>query len=303
MNFCMTGVSSMSFPFFLLLQNIKKAGCFVKLKMIMSPGEETMSSKETAVVTGASFGIGRDLAEICAREGHDLVLVARTQEKLESVREELERRFAVSSRVYAMDLTESAAPNELCAALEKKGIEVELLVNNAGFGSAGPFVEADLQLQLDMIQLNIKALTHLSRLLLPPMVERGRGRILNVASVAGFQPGPFMAVYYASKAFVLSFSEAMAEEVRGKGVTVTALCPGPTATEFQARAKMESSRLRRLGLMSSRAVAEQGYRGMMGGRTVVVAGLMNRLLVQSLRLSPRFVVRKVAKWLNTLESF
>jgi short-subunit dehydrogenase len=257
-----------------------------------------MSTRKTALVTGASSGIGRDLTEICAREGHDVVLVARDREKLESLSEQLEGEFDVSTRVYAMDLIENDAPEVLCEALAKDGLDVDIVVNNAGFGMAGSFVENDLKLQLDMIQLNIKALTHLTGLLLPPMVDRGRGWIMNVASVAGFQPGPGMAVYYASKAFVLSFSEALAEEVRGAGVTVTALCPGPTATEFQSRAKMERSRLRWIGMMSSRPVAERGYRGMMEGRTVVVTGLMNKLLVQSLRFSPRIVVRKVAKSLN-----
>ncbi len=260
-----------------------------------------MRSRKIALVTGASFGIGRDLAEICAREGHDLVLVARTNEKLESLSKELNGRFEVSTRVFAMDLTENDTPQVLCDALAKEGVAVDILINNAGFGSTGPFVEADPPSQLNMIQLNIKALTHLTRLFLPPMVDRGRGWIMNVASVAGFQPGPFMAVYYASKAFVLSFSEALAEEVRDRGVTVTALCPGPTATEFQSRAKMESSHMRRMGMMSSRPVAEQGYRGMMQGKTIVITGLKNKFLIQSLRFSPRFMVRKAAKWLNTLE--
>jgi short-subunit dehydrogenase len=154
-------------------------------------------------------------------------------------------------------------------------------------------------MQVDMIQLNVTALTHLTRLFLPSMLERGRGRILNVASTAAFQPGPFMAVYYATKAFVLSLSEALAEECRGRGVTVTALCPGPTATGFQSRAGTTDSTLRRLGVWDAKTVAEQGYRGMMAGKAIVVNGLLNRVLVQSARFAPRAVVRKVVRLLNT----
>jgi short-subunit dehydrogenase len=252
----------------------------------------------TALVTGASYGIGRELARLCARDGYDLVLVARSKDRLAELEEELRTRHSISVTCVSMDLTEPDAPQKLYEETMRAGIEVAILINNAGYGYAGPFAEGETKMQVDMVQLNVTALTHLTRLFLPSMLSRGRGRILNVASTASFQPGPFMEVYYATKAFVLSLSEALAEELRDSGVTVTVLCPGPTATEFHARAKTADSRLRHLGVMDAGAVAEQGYRGMMAGKVIVVTGLLNRLLVQSIRFSPRFMVRKVTRWLN-----
>jgi short-subunit dehydrogenase len=176
---------------------------------------------------------------------------------------------------------------------------VDVLVNNAGFGLNGRFAETDLDRELAMIQVNIAALTHLTKLFLKPMVERGRGRILNVASTAAFQPGPLMAVYYASKAYVLSFSEAIAEELGGTGVTVTALCPGPTATGFAEAAEMTNSRLFKLKKpMTSMDVAKAGYRAMQRGKRIVVTGAMNKLLAQSVRISPRALVTKVTRTLQ-----
>jgi short-subunit dehydrogenase len=255
---------------------------------------------KTALVTGASYGIGRELARLCARDGCDLVLVARSKDRLAELEEELCAQHSISVTSIPMDLTEPDASQKLFEETTRAGIEVDILINNAGYGFAGPFVEGETKMQVDMVQLNVTALTHLTRLFLPSMLSRSRGRILNLASTASFQPGPFMAVYYATKAFVLSLSEALAEELRGSGVTVTVLCPGPTATEFQARADMEDSRLRHLGLMDAATVAEQGYRGMMAGKVIVVNGLLNRLLVQSVRFSPRFVVRRVTRLLNQL---
>lgn len=252
--------------------------------------------KETALITGASSGIGRELAIVCARNGMDLVLVARNRARLDELASELGSRYQAATRVVSKDLTVPDAPRALFDELSE--IPVDSLVNNAGFGTRGAFAGADPKSQLDMIQINVVALVHLTRLFLPLMLDRGRGRILNVASTAAFQPGPFMAVYYASKAFVLSFSEALTEEVKGRGVGVTALCPGPTATEFQSRAGSDRARLRRLGMMDARRVAEEGYRGMMRGKAVVITGAQNRLLAQSVRFSPRFVVRKTTRWLN-----
>jgi short-subunit dehydrogenase len=254
--------------------------------------------KETALVTGASYGIGRELAMLCARDGCDLVLVARSKDRLDELAEELRSRHTISIWAIPLDLTEPGSPQMLYGETERAGIEIDILVNNAGYGYAGAFAEGETDMQVDMVQLNVTALTHLTRLFLPSMLTRGRGRILNVASTAAFQPGPFMAVYYATKAFVLSLSEALAEECRGRGVTVTALCPGPTATEFQSRAGTADSGLRRLGVMDARTVAEQGYRGMRAGKAIVVNGFFNRLLVQSVRLAPRSVVRKVTSCLN-----
>ncbi len=259
----------------------------------------TKPARPTALVTGASWGIGWELASLCAADGHDLILVARSAERLTALEKQLSERHGISTRVVPMDLTEPEAPRALYDELAKSDVEVDVLINNAGFGDAGPFSEADTAKQLGMLQLNVVALTHLTRLFLPGMLGRGRGRILNVASTAAFQPGPFMAVYYATKAYVLSFSEALTEECSGTGVTVTTLCPGPTATEFQSRARMGGAKLRRLHMMDARSVAEEGYRAMKNGRAIVVNGLQNRLLAQSVRFSPRWLVRKVTRWLNS----
>jgi hypothetical protein len=254
---------------------------------------------DTALITGASSGIGWELSKLCAEDGMDVVLVARNGERLKELAEELVERCDISAKVIAGDLTEPDVPDVIFE--ELLGKPVDVLINNAGYGSQGAFSESDRGWQLNMVRLNVLALTHLTHLFLPEMLRRGTGRILNVASTAAFQPGPLMAVYYASKAYVLSFSEALAEEIRGSGVTVTALCPGPTATEFQARAHMESSRLRRVGMMDASRVAKEGFLGMNKGKAVVVNGWKNWLLTQSIRYSPRFAVRRVVKWLNVVE--
>ena len=244
----------------------------------------------TAIVTGASSGIGLELARLLAADGHQVVLVARSKDRLARLAEELP-----ASRSLILDLSDPAAPGKLAAEVPS----ADILVNNAGVGMFGPFAAADLGRTTAMIQLNIAALTELTHRYLPGMLERGTGRILNVASTAAFQPGPLMAVYYATKAYVLSFSEAVSEELRGTGVTVTALCPGPTASGFQAEAAMESSRLvagRRLP--SSAAVADVGYRAMLAGKPVAIVGIQNRLLAGSIRLTPRSVVRRVVRYLQ-----
>ena len=260
--------------------------------------EETMA--ETALITGASSGIGWELSRLCAEDGMDVVLVARNADRLKELAEDLVERHEISAKVVVGDLTEPEVPDAIWE--ELSGTPVDVLINNAGYGSQGSFSEADQEAQLNMVRLNVLALTHLTRLFLPDMLRRGSGRVLNVASTAAFQPGPLMAVYYASKAYVLSFSEALAEEVRGSGVTVTVLCPGPTATEFQVRAKVESAQLRRVGMMDASRVAKEGFKGMKKGRAVVVNGWKNWFLVQSIRFSPRFAVRRIVKWLNTVES-
>lgn len=254
--------------------------------------------RRTALVTGASSGIGRELAFVCAREGCDLVLSARSKDRLDGLARELKERFEVKTRVVASDLTDSNNVRRLHSEISEAGTPVDVLINNAGFGTQGAFAAARVDSQLDMLRLNVEALTHLTRLFLPSMLDRQKGWILNVASTAAFQPGPFMAVYYATKAYVLSFSEALAEEVRDQGVTVTALCPGPTATEFQARAEMQRARLAQLHLMDAGRVAEEGYRGMMKGKIIVTTGLLNRLLAQSVRMMPRVVVRRITRMLN-----
>lgn len=249
----------------------------------------------TALITGASGGIGYDLAEIMAADGLNLVIVARSADKLDKMAHEFGQKYGVTITAVAKDLARPQAPTELVAALEAANITIDLLVNNAGFATYGRFHELPLERELQMIQLNITTLTHLTHLLLPGMVQRGQGQIMNVASTAAFQPGPLMAVYYASKAFVLSFSEAIANELEGTGVTVTALCPGPTASGFQARAAMEESRLVQNGLMDSRTVAEIGYKGLKDGKTVVVPGLANKVGTMMPRFVPRKMVTRIVR--------
>jgi uncharacterized protein len=252
-------------------------------------------SRPTALVTGASSGIGLALSRILAKNGFDVVLVARTASKLQDAAKELQKS-GVSADVIASDLSRPNAAADIVAELKRRNIEIEILVNNAGYGLAGPFVDNDLQRELDMIQVNIVALTQLTKLLLRPMVTQKRGRILNVASTAAFQPGPLMAVYYATKAYVLSFSEAIADELRDSGVTVTTLCPGPTQTGFAEIANMTQSRLFTLMRpMSSEDVARAGYRGMMSGKRIVIPGAKNKMLVQSLRVSPRRTVTALVR--------
>jgi uncharacterized protein len=253
---------------------------------------------EMVLVTGASSGIGRELARCFAAEGCRLILVARKRKALEAVGEELHRAYKTQSEVLTADLAEPAAPGRIFAHLENHGTKVDVLVNNAGFGARGIFAELPLERQLDMLQVNVTALTHLTRLLLPGMLARRRGGVLNVASTASFQPGPGMAVYYATKAYVLSFSEAIAEELKGTGVTVSACCPGPTATNFVAAAGMEGARLFGRSVMSAEAVARLGHRAFRRGKFVAVTGFRNRALAFSTRMAPRGLVRKVAKYLN-----
>src|SRR2546423_6004428 len=193
----------------------------------------------TALITGASSGIGLDLARLVAADGNNVVLVARSGDKLAELAAELESKHHIRAFVAPIDLADPGAPEELYHVLEEQGIAIDILINNAGFGTHGPFAEADLAAQMQMLQVNVAALTQLTWLFLQPMIRRKQGRIMNVASTAAFQPGPFMAVYYASKAYLLSFSEALANELHGTGVTVTTLCPGPTITGFQHRAGLE----------------------------------------------------------------
>ncbi len=255
--------------------------------------------RQTALITGASSGIGADLARLFAGGGHDLILVARSEGKLRQIAARLEREFGIKAHVVTADLSRSDAAQGIVDAVAARGLQVDILVNNAGYGLAGPFAETDLETELEMIQVNLTALTELTKLFLRPMVARHAGRILNVASTAAFQPGPLMAVYYATKAYVLSFSEAIADELRHSGVTVTVLCPGPTDTGFASVAKMEKSRLFRLmAPMSSAKVAGIGYHALRHGRRMVVAGLSNKLLVASVRVTPRGLVTTIARKLQ-----
>jgi short-subunit dehydrogenase len=250
---------------------------------------------KTALITGASFGIGMEFARIFAREGYNLVLVARTADRLRQLASELEKNRSTRSLILAVDLTEPGAAAYVLDQTTRADIQVDVLVNNAGFGQYGPFADSDLEECLRQIQLNVTTLTHLTRLYLPAMIERQTGRILNVASTAAFQPGPLMAVYFATKAYVLHFSEALANELRGSGITVTCLCPGATATEFHKRAKATGMNLLRFGAMDARTVAEDGYRAMLAGKPVVISGFKNWILAQSVRFSPRRLVTTIAR--------
>ncbi|HEX5725886.1 MAG TPA: SDR family oxidoreductase [Longimicrobiaceae bacterium] len=259
-------------------------------------------AKGAALITGASGGIGAELAKLFAADGHDLVLVARDTARLEAVGAALAAAHGVRHHVVPADLADPAAPDAVLARVRELGVAVEALVNNAGFGLYGTFVRTgpepatDLRRELDLLQVNVAALTHLAKLFLPEMVARRRGRLLNVASTAAFQPGPLMAVYYASKAYVLSFSEALAVELDGTGVTVTTLCPGPTRTDFQAAASLEGTRLFRApNVMSAGAVARAGYRGMRAGKRVVIPGTVNKVMAHATKLVPRALAARVAK--------
>lgn len=254
--------------------------------------------KGYALITGASSGIGSDLARVFAREGHDLVLTARNQVRMETLAAEIRGSFKVQVDVLPADLSQPGAAESLALILETKHIEVDTLVNNAGFGLLGPFIGLDKGKQSEMLRLNVVALTELTRLFTPDMVKRGRGKVLNIASTAAFQPGPLMAVYFATKSYVLSFSVALGEELRGTGVTVTCLCPGATETRFAETASMTGTKLFNLVKpMSSREVAELGYRALQDGKGVIVTGWLNRCTAYSARFAPLHFAARIAGWM------
>lgn len=261
-----------------------------------------MSQQSRTLITGASTGIGLEIAHRLARRGEALVITARSAPTLEEVAAELRRLGSPEVTVLPADLATASGAGALLEQLAARGLVIDTLVNNAGFGAVGAVVELEEKEQLEMIQLNVTSLVHLTRRLVPGMVARGRGHIMNVASVAGFQPGPWMAVYYATKAFVVSFSEALGSELRDTRVTVTTLCPGPTSTPFVQRARMASTLLFKSGnVMTASAVADAAVRAI-GRGGLVVPGLMNKLLVQSGRISPRFMVLWVTSRLNRARS-
>lgn len=226
----------------------------------------------TALITGASSGIGREFARIHAKRGGDIVIIATRKNKLDELKEELESAYSIHATVIARDLTQSEAPGDIYKETRDLGIEVEYLINNAGFGGRGAFVERDWEKDLNMIKLNIIALSALTRLYLPDMVARGSGRILNVSSTASLMPGPLQAVYFATKAYVTFFSNAIAEELKETGVRVTTLMPGATATEFASTSGMDKTSLFRK-TASAASVAEDGYRGMLKGKLDVISGI------------------------------
>ena len=256
-----------------------------------------MATKKMALITGASSGIGYELAKIHAAHGDNLILVARSEGKLNELAENLRKNQGISVTVIAADLSELNAPKALFDKVQAQQLQVDYLINNAGFGDYGKFVETDWEKEKQMIQLNITALTELTKLFLPQMVEKKYGKIMNVASTAAFQPGPLMAIYYATKSYVLHFSEAINNEVAEFGVSVTALCPGATESGFQSAAQMEDSKLvKGKKLPSSKEIAQFGFNAMMRGKEVAIPGFMNKLMVFFLRFTPRsWVVKLVRK--------
>jgi len=255
-------------------------------------------ARQTALVTGASAGLGLDYARLFAADGHDLVLVARRRDKLDEIAAALAKDHGGKVTVIAADLQDPTAPKRIFDEVTAAGITVDFLVNNAGFGSNGAFVDLSADRELGMIDVNVRSLVHLTRLFLPGMVERKRGRVLNIGSTAGFVAGPFMATYYASKAFVNSFTEALAYELKGTGVTATVSCPGATATEFAAVAGNDKSSLFKSGVADSASVARHGYHAMLAGKVMAIPGVKNKLSTQSVRFSPRSWVRAIAARLN-----
>ena len=253
---------------------------------------------ETALITGASAGLGLEYARLFAADKRDLVLVARRKDRLESLGEELSKAHGVKVHVIAADLMDPGAPKVILDEVKRLGLEIDFLVNNAGFGNSGKFWEIDADKERGLVEVNITALLVLTRALLPDMVKRGRGRVLNIGSTAGFQPGPFMSSYYASKAFVNHFTEGLAYELQGTGVTATVSCPGATATEFSAVAGTDKSRLFAMGAMTAPEVAAEGYRAMLAGKVMAVHGFKNKLSALSTGLAPRSVVTAIAASLN-----
>ncbi len=253
-------------------------------------------SGQTALVTGASAGIGIDLAECFAKDGYDLIITARTESALKAVGERISNLHRVKVTAIPCDLGAIDAGAKLAAEIAQRGLSVDVLVNNAGFGHAGGFAWEPIEPQLGMIDLNVRALTELTHIYWKDMLDKERGGVLNVASTAAFQPGPLMAVYYASKAYVLSFSEALWEEARGTGVHVSCLCPGPTVSKFRERAGTGKTRLgKTMAVMPSMPVAEEGYRGFVNNRRVVITGGRNRLLVGATRMLPRGMVLRTVR--------
>jgi short-subunit dehydrogenase len=255
---------------------------------------------QTALVTGASGGIGVDIAECFARDGYDLILTARSEEALKSVATRLSAGFGVKAAAIPNDLAAFGGGKALADKIRGQGLSVDVVVNNAGFGHAGAFASAPVEATLGMIDLNVRSLVELTHIYWDGMLKRGRGGVMNVASTAAFQPGPLMAVYYASKAFVLSFSEALWEEARGTGVHVSCLCPGPTASGFRERAGTGKTKLADASaVMPSMPVAEEGYLGWRRNKRVVITGLRNRIGARAARIMPRSMILRVVRNLQS----
>jgi len=255
--------------------------------------------RDYVLITGASSGIGFELAKVFAREKYNLVLTARNKSKLENLQGEIRKGFDVDVLVIPKDLSLENSACELYDEIKNKNVKIEILVNNAGFGGYGEFAKTNLESEVNMINLNVTSLVKLTKYFLQDMFQQKSGKILNVASTAAFQPGPLMAIYYATKSFVLSFSEAIAEELEGSGITVTTLCPGPTESGFQEAARITQSRLvKGRKLPSSKDVAEYGYKALIKGKRVAVHGFINYLMTNAIRFIPRKVITRVVHFIQ-----
>ena len=252
-------------------------------------------AKATALITGASSGIGFELSKLCVAAGFDVILVARRQMELDSLATDLKRTYGAAATPFAADLAHADAPRAIAEAFPS----VDILINNAGFGKLGAFAQSDWETQARMLQVNAAALCHLTRLYLPGMIARRSGRVLNVASTAAFVPGPFMAIYYATKALVFSFTLAIASELEGTGVTATALCPGPTVTEFAEVAGNAKSNLFKGAAMTAAEVAREGFDAMMEGKPEHIAGSRNRRMIWGARFAPRRMLTRITRRLNS----
>ena len=261
-------------------------------------------SAPTALITGASSGIGLDFSHLFAKDGYNVILVARSGDKLDHLAMELTDKYKVACKPIPCDLSKVGAAKEIFRKTQSLGVHVDFLVNNAGFGAIGFFKDIDIQTETNMIQVNIAALTELTNIYLKPMLDKRFGRILNVASTAAFQPGPLMTVYYATKAYVLSFSEALDNELKGTGINVTALCPGPTLSGFQSVAKIDSnSKIFNSRIVSdSASVAQAGYNGLFESQRIIIPGVVNKIGVCSAKFVPRHFATLVTRWLQEKRS-
>jgi len=264
--------------------------------MVKNNTHKGLIEKKAALITGSSSGIGYEFSKLFAQDGYNLVLVARNKQKLKQLADELEGNFGISVKIISKDLSVATAPQEIFDEIQQESIQIDALVNNAGFNVYGLFSETDLMEELQMIQVNLVSLTHLTKLFLPGMLRKGSGSVLNVGSTGSFVPGrPLNAVYCATKAFVLSFSEAIAEELQGTGISVTTLCPGATKTEFSRKAHMKDTKLFKKGVMDAKTVAEIGYQAMLKGDRLVVAGFGNKLQILLFKFMPRKMMTKMVK--------
>ena len=255
---------------------------------------------KTVLITGASSGIGYEFAKIYAKKGYNLVITARRKNNLDRIKQELESfDTLICVDIIVLDLSKQNSAKELYEVVKQRGILIDILINNAGFGVYGNFIETDIEKEIDMIELNIKSLVVLTKLFLKDMVSRNNGTIINVASTAAFQPGPLMSVYYASKSFVLSFTEAIRNEVRDTNVNISVLCPGPTDTEFEKSASLEESSLfTKLKVMKPEKVAIIGYKGINRNKSVIIPGILNNILITFNKITPRALVINIVRKLQ-----